>query len=381
MKNYPDALHDLTKSISIYPKYAKTHFKKGFVFLLERKYSDAIIEFDIAISINSNILEYHFNKGMALANLNKYNDALKCFDMCLTINADDIESQYNKGLCLVRTGAYQQALDIFLHFFENNCNINFPEVYYNIGYCYSHLGNDEEAVIYYDKCTNVSSDYVEAYNQKGQSYFNMELYQEAIIEFNKVILMSPTDSEVYYLKGKCLMEMKRFSEASMQFKKCLTYNTNHLKAHFRKGFCHIKCNEFTNGLNEFNICLGNKEVYTKLDSEILFYKGICLYGMRQINSAVELFEKIIELNDGKHEEAEEYKRRCEISIFRKELKEKQDVMKSARHSLVYVTCPNGLRYNIMNDNENIIKEEKEEKVYSTGSNKSTSESGNDEKID
>ena len=55
--------------------------------------------------------------------------------------------------------------------------------------------------------------------------------------------------------------------------------------------------------------------------------------------------------------------------------------KSARHSLIYVTCPNELRCNIMSGNEKIIKEEKDEKVYSTGSNKSTSESGNDEKID
>ena len=176
------------------------------------------------------------------------------------------------------------------------------------------------------------------------------------------------------------MELKKYFEAINQFKMCLSYDMNHMKARFRKGFCHIKCNEYSIGLTEFNICLKDKPRLTKNDVETLFYKGICLYGMQKSNMALDVFDQVIELSGGSHEEAEEYKKKCEISKFRKEFKKKDlFVMNSARLSGAFGNNFSSMRCNTISNY--IGNKNKNGKVYSTGSDKSTSESGNDEKVE
>ena len=156
----------------------------------------------------------------------------------------------------------------------------------------------------------------------------------------------------------------------------------HTKARFRKGFCHIKCNEYSIGLNEFNMCLKDKPRLTKNDVETLFYKGICLYGMQKSNMALDVFEQVIELNGGSHEEAEEYKKKCEISKFRREFKKKDlFIVNSARLSGAFNNGFNSIRCNTISNYTANKNKNKNVKVYSTGSNKSTSESGNDEKAE
>ena len=387
-KNYSDAFLDLTKSISIYPKYSKAHFKKGYVFLLENKYKESINEFDIAIKLSGDVLKYHFHKGMALDKLGNCYEALKCFDTCLSLNENDIESKFNKALCLLKLNDYKQALNIFVgfinnnneHNFQNNPNLKLTDVYYNIGFCYYHMFKEKIALTYFDKCTEINKDYFDAYIQKGNCYYNLELYDKAINEFNKVTQSDLMNTESYYIKGKCYMELKKYSEAINQFKLCIQYDDNHMKARFRKGFCHIKLNEYSNGLNEFNICLSDKKTFTKNDTETLFYKGICLYGMQKMNMAMEVFDKVIEINGGQHEEAEEYRKRCEMNKFRKEIRKKDlFIMKSTRCSEVFSNNLNSMRCNTIS-NVNIGRS-KTGKSYYNGSNKSTSESGNNDYIE
>lgn len=94
--------------------------------------------------------------------------------MVLTLTACNADSAARKYKKMYSEGNYSEALEGLLDTDASKLNNFREEEYYHvIGNCYMQLGDNEKAVLYQEKCTNIAPNYFKAWVNMGISYKRM----------------------------------------------------------------------------------------------------------------------------------------------------------------------------------------------------------------
>lgn len=65
----------------------------------------------------------------------------------------------------------------------------------------------EDALIAYDKATEVDPSHVSAWNNKGLALFRLKRYQQAIDCYDKALELNPNHANAWYNKAKALRDL------------------------------------------------------------------------------------------------------------------------------------------------------------------------------
>ena len=76
---------------------------------------------------------------------------------------------------------------------------NHPEAHYNFGIALQELGEDLQAITYYEKAVKIKPDYADAYNNLGNCYKDFGDFQKAINCYEQAIKSQPKQSSDIFM--------------------------------------------------------------------------------------------------------------------------------------------------------------------------------------
>lgn len=79
-----------------------------------------------------------------------------------------------------------------------------PDSWYNEGNEKMMGGMTEDAIIAYDKATDLNPEHISAWNNKGIALFRLKRYEEAISCYDKVIGLNPEHANAWLNKAKAV---------------------------------------------------------------------------------------------------------------------------------------------------------------------------------
>ncbi len=193
----------------------------------------------------------------------------------------EAEKSYDQGLSLMKEGRYQEALTAFkriLAVFEN------AEIYYNMGYIYTAQANYDEAILCFQKATQINNAFAKAYRKLGEVYIELGMkkeaethlqkaadiymdknmdrnaeqiliqvaeinpntinvynslgilyrrqnkYDSALLQYQKALKVDPQDEHIYYNLSRVYLLMKKFPEATAALKKAIDIDPDFTEA-------------------------------------------------------------------------------------------------------------------------------------------------------
>lgn len=98
------------------------------------------------------------------------------------------------------------------------------------GLYYSHSGEPQKALAYFDKAINLSYTFMEAYREKALALYHMGKYNDALEVLNKALTIMNSWDEGYYYSGMVLEKLNNIPDAITSYQNALTITPNYSEA-------------------------------------------------------------------------------------------------------------------------------------------------------
>ncbi|MBL0056597.1 MAG: prolyl oligopeptidase family serine peptidase [Chitinophagaceae bacterium] len=135
-----------------------------------------------------------YNEGIKLKDNRQTAEALDKFKKAIAIKANYTDALYNAGWCQNELAKYNSAID-----YLNKARVGWPDipkVYFELGFAFYKLGNNDSARIHFNRCLELKKDYSLAFKQLGYIDYDEEKYSSAIGQFNQYEASARTRSRI-----------------------------------------------------------------------------------------------------------------------------------------------------------------------------------------
>ncbi|MDI9338308.1 MAG: tetratricopeptide repeat protein [Alphaproteobacteria bacterium] len=162
---------------------------------------------------------------------NNFTKAIQQFNTLIQKDSTLIEGYYFRGCSFFESGNFLNAIYDFLkvlslkNYTKNDSLLIFKaNIYNNIAYSYSKLGNLIEALSYYDTLIILDPKNPENYYLRGNAYYQQKNIFFALQDFEKALSRSHNIKYVY-AKANCNFDLKQYKLAVQNYEKVI----NHLE--------------------------------------------------------------------------------------------------------------------------------------------------------
>jgi tetratricopeptide (TPR) repeat protein len=165
---------------------------------------------------------------------------------------------YNDALERISNEEYLEAINL-LRLIENDKN---HLVYYNLGYCYYVLENDELAQHFLRKSIELNDNHVESYGYLGMSYFFTNRLNESEESFLRCIKLRNDNYKDYYFLGKIYESRNNFDIAINYYFEALKYNEFDFQTNYSLANIYFENDDYSNAKKYFEVCdIINNQIY------------------------------------------------------------------------------------------------------------------------
>jgi len=163
----------------------------------QRNYPEALADCRRAISLNAENARAHHACGVALFQQKDFRHALQSFGRAVELDPHDVYLAY-RGHTLLQMGEYQRAIADL-----DRAIAKAPKGdYYSLrGAAYYQLGQYQRAIPDFTKAIELDPKDAEHYNLRGASYFKLGQFQNAIQDYGKTIELNPKHFHAHYNRG------------------------------------------------------------------------------------------------------------------------------------------------------------------------------------
>lgn len=275
--NYEECIEEIFEEILEYNveeaiKYCKVEFEDSNnpeyliylanAYLVLGMYIESIENVDLAIKKGCNYLVRGFNiKGEAQLELGLFLDSRKSFEKALEISEYDFSATSFLIELDIREGYYDEAINRAIDFIEKNGEKLFEisELMTAIGWIYLiNIKNHNIALEAFEESIKNNIECSRAYTGIGYYYIEKKEYISALDNFNKSLEINNDDSENYFGIALCNKEIGNFEEI------------------------------------EENLI--NANLLDPMDSRVIMEYGFELLRQKRNDEAIEVFQKLIEIN-------------------------------------------------------------------------------------
>ena len=192
-------------------------------------------------------VEDAFAGGMRLIEENDYENALKLFST-LTKKVESAEVYYNIGYIKTAQGLYEEAIVAFQK--ATQLDRLFAKAFEAMARAYKHLGKIEEAQDFFQKAADIymgkqkmqdaeevlneilqiNPDSANVFNSLGVIYRKRGDLKGALYNYRKALRVHPNEPEIHYNIGRLYFDMKRHNMAKSFFEQALKLNPNFKEA-------------------------------------------------------------------------------------------------------------------------------------------------------
>ncbi len=157
------------------------------------------------------------------------------------------------GTELLQEGEYAKALEQFK--IAAKVDTENEEVFFNLAFTQSRLGNDEEAIAAYRKTIDIFPDYGEAHNNLGNIFLKQKLFSKAIDHFETAIEIDPDHAAAHNNLGTALSRQRKINEAVPHFAKATQIDDRYIQAWCNLGNAYTAQNRFEDAIEAFRHAL------------------------------------------------------------------------------------------------------------------------------
>ncbi len=130
----------------------------------------------------------------------QYDAALSVLIDAIKLDPKDAESTFALGSVYLAQNKFLEALRVFKRL-EQEAPEFAPELYYNLGVCYKHLGYTEYAMDYLKLALEEDPSYFECLEVMGKLHFEAGKFDEAKKAFKEVLDVEPGNIEAHHMLG------------------------------------------------------------------------------------------------------------------------------------------------------------------------------------
>ena len=195
---------------------------------------------------------------------------------------------YKKGVVYKNLQDYQQALEAFMNGLQYDANevVMLEET----AECFSILGNNRDAVAYYEKALKVEPNNLSLAGKLGRVHINLDDYKTAYNVFSGIYEKDSTN--VYWNKqlAYCSFRVFERERARDLYEKVLEANPRDHGTYINL----IHCYNWKKEANEIMATIDSGVVQFPADKDLLFEKAMFFYKTKRYGPAMLQFEKYLE---------------------------------------------------------------------------------------
>ncbi len=201
----------------------------GYALFMLEKYDSAKVYFNECIEDTlSTTSDVYSNLAATLIMLKSYDLAIESCEKAIEIDSSNINAWRNKGTASLKLGNQEEALEYF-----NKCKEIQPEDFASIIYesmIYDDLGFYNEAEVYHNRITDLVPNVPDAWVNRAVVNIKAGHYKEAIKHLKKATILNPDDSKAWYNKGLAHLKLGEFEQAIECFKKAIDNKSDYYDA-------------------------------------------------------------------------------------------------------------------------------------------------------
>ncbi|HEX6127256.1 MAG TPA: trypsin-like peptidase domain-containing protein [Pyrinomonadaceae bacterium] len=147
------------------------------------------------------------------------------------------ERYYSQGVAQLSRDDYARALQFFERATE--LDANYPEAWYQAGFCYGVLGRHQDALKASKQAAKLRPEWVEAHVNIGASSFALGQFKEAADAYRQALRIEDTP-ETQYALGLTLGRLNRTDEEILAYRRTIAMKPDHPNALERLGAAYFK---------------------------------------------------------------------------------------------------------------------------------------------
>jgi len=147
------------------------------------------------------------------------------------------ERYYSQGVAQLSRDDYARAIGFFERATE--LDSNYPEAWYQAGFSYGLLGRHQDALKASKQAARLRPDWAEAHVNIGASSYALGQYKEAVDAYRNALRVEDT-ADTQYSLGLCFSKLNRTDEEILAYKRAITIKPDHANALERLGAAYFK---------------------------------------------------------------------------------------------------------------------------------------------
>ncbi|MFW5808659.1 MAG: tetratricopeptide repeat protein [Spirochaetota bacterium] len=257
------AIRKLDEVLSKDDRNSYAHYLLAEAYTHDKNKQYAVLEYNQVLKLGTfservNEVEVRSKLAYILKELNRINDAKKEFMLLTQLDPNNYKNYYELGMLFFNAGVLDKALDYLKK--SAALNNNQPDIFYYIGQIQYRSGNNADA-----KSAFLNTIKLNSANSKAHYFLGLVLrsdadYEWAVKEFEIAQKSDELRTKCFLAKGSCYLEMDQYPKAIVEFERGLKL--------VRKG--------------------------SETELNIRYYLAIAHEKMRDMQSAIEQWEKIYE---------------------------------------------------------------------------------------
>jgi tetratricopeptide (TPR) repeat protein len=148
---------------------------------------------------------------------------------------------YAQGVAQLSRDDYARAVQFFERAIE--LDANYPEAWYQAGFCYGVLGRHQDALKASRTAAKLRPDWSEAYVNIGASSYALGQYKDAVDAYRQAIRMED-GADAQYALGLSLGKLNRTDEEILAYRRAITFKPDHANALDRLGAAYFKLKRY-----------------------------------------------------------------------------------------------------------------------------------------
>lgn len=226
---------------------------------LGQDYEQALADFEAALERDPELVVAWTGKGDALSGLGRYDEAIEAYDRALELDANQSDALSGKGWVLY----YQQNYDEAVENFDQAVAVtpNDADLWNDRSLILYTLGRYDEAVESADKAIELDANHRFAWSNKGDALFALERFDDAIAAYTGGKQVAPNNPYLWERHGDVLQFLEKYDEAVEQYDEAIAIGSS-----------------------------------TYDYSSVWSNKGYALVGLGQTESALEAFNRAVDIN-------------------------------------------------------------------------------------
>lgn len=199
------------------------------------------------------------------------------------------ERLYSQGLAQLSRDDYARALPYFEKAAETDPN--YPEAWYQAGYCYGVLGRHNDALRASRQAAKLRPEWAATFVNMGASNYALGQYKDAVDAYKQALRLDEDNADIQYSLGLTYGKMNRTDEEILAYRRAVAIKPDHANAFEKLGLALFKKQRYADAAVAFD----QLKIY-KPDAKTYNYLAECYLEIGKNEESIEALNSALGYN-------------------------------------------------------------------------------------